>query len=87
MSPNHFALSVADIARVRDLLTDEGYPLHPEEWVDHREIRDDGSLLVTLFGPKSREQALEILESNVPRLAVERLGDDKIIVRRRCHCP
>jgi hypothetical protein len=69
--------------RVRDLLTDQGNPLYPDEWTDRRVVRDDGSLLVRLWGEATQEQAIEILRENTVDLVVTPFGDESIIVRPR----
>lgn len=66
---------------VRDLLTDQDLPLRPDEWVARRVVRDDGSLLVELFGPHTQQQALDILAENLPTVSAEPFGDSFIIVR------
>ena len=70
--------------RVRDLLTDQGNPLYADEWTDRRVVRDDGSLLVRLWGEATQEQAIEILRENAPLTVIATaLGDDSIVVQPR----
>lgn len=67
--------------RLRDLLTEDGYPLRADEWFDHSTVRSDGSVLVTLFGAQTQIQAAQILRENAPTMTVEFSGTDSIIVR------
>jgi len=69
------------IERLRSVLTADGVPLRDDEWYAHTEHRDDGSLLIRLFGPQTVRQARGLIDEAGLDVTVETYQTDSLIIR------